>query len=78
MFVLIWIQTVLHSDSVPERCFEKLNFEKSQQMTTKILKLSSVQRGITFWLIEIIQFLRVYFYNKRMPDSNKYIHVYTK
>ena len=35
MLVLIWIQTVRYSDNGPERIFEKVNFEKSQQMTTK-------------------------------------------
>ena len=52
--VLIWIHTVLHSDSVLERCFEKNYLEKSKQMATKVLKLSSVQRVIKFRLIEII------------------------
>ena len=34
--VLIYIQTGVHSDScVPERIFEKVNFKKSQQTTTK-------------------------------------------
>ena len=52
--VLIWIQTVGHSDSGPERCFKKVYFKASQQMTTKVLKSPSVQRVITFRLIEII------------------------
>ena len=43
-------------------------------MTAKALKSSSVQRVITFRLIEIIH---VFTLNKRMPDSNRYIHVYT-
>ena len=34
--ILIWIQTIWHSDNVLERIFWKLwNFEKSQQMTTR-------------------------------------------
>ena len=34
-----------HSESVSERSFfEKVNFEKSQQMTTKAWKLPSIQR----------------------------------
>ena len=33
MSVLIWIQTVRHSDSVPERSFAKVVFCKSQQTT---------------------------------------------
>ena len=28
---LIWIQTVLHSDGISERIFEKVDFEKYQQ-----------------------------------------------
>ena len=65
-------------DSVPERWFEKVNFDKSQQMTTKVLKLSSVQKNNTCKLIELFTFLRVYLLYKRMPDSNKYTHVWTK
>ena len=35
MSVLICIQSVLHSDSVPKRsCFEKVYIEKGQQRTT--------------------------------------------
>ena len=56
--ILIWIQTVCHSDSVPERCFEKVNFEKkSQQMTTKVLKSSSVQRALHFGLLKLFTFV---------------------
>ena len=33
--ILIWLQTVWHADSVPGFFFEKVNFEKNQQMTTK-------------------------------------------
>ena len=61
--VLIWIQTVWHSDSVPERIFwKRLILKKSQQMTTKAWKitqhakkvnvhgpLSSGDRGPNFW-----------------------------
>ena len=31
-----------------------------------------------FGLLKLFTFLRAYVLNKRMPDSNKYIHVYTK
>ena len=42
---LIWIQTVWLSYSVPERIFEKkVTFEKSQQTTKIMKKLSSMQR----------------------------------
>ena len=34
---LIWIQSVGHSDEIPERIFEKADFEKNQQ-TTKSMK----------------------------------------
>ena len=44
----------------------------------KVLKSSSVQSVISFGLIELFTFLPVYLLNKHMPDSNKYIHVYTK
>ena len=30
---LIWIQTVWHSDSIPENSFEKVNFKKNPQTT---------------------------------------------
>ena len=40
MSVLIWIQTVWHSDSVPERIFWKSLFWKSQQTTTKSWKIT--------------------------------------
>ena len=40
----VWIQTVRLSDSVPEKEFlEKVNFEKSQQTTTKAEKLPSMK-----------------------------------
>ena len=32
MLVLIWIQTVKHSDSVPERIFEKVKYENLPSM----------------------------------------------
>ena len=40
MSVLIWIENVWHSDSVPERTFEEVNFEKSKQKTIKVLKIT--------------------------------------
>ena len=52
---------------------KKLFLKKRQQMNTKVIKSSSVQRVITFRFT----FLRMYLLNKRIPDSNKYIHVYT-
>ena len=33
---LIWIQTISHSDGIPERIFEKVDFEKNQQTTKKL------------------------------------------
>ena len=50
---------------------KKVYFEKSQQMTTKVLNSSSVQRVITFLLLKLVTFLRVCLLNKRMPDSKK-------
>ena len=38
-----WTQTVWHSDSLPERIFEKVNFVKSQQTTKNHEKLPSKQ-----------------------------------
>ena len=49
-------------------------------MTTKVLKSPSVQRVtnvLHFGLLKLFTFLHVYLLNKRMPESNKYIHVYT-
>ena len=44
MSVLICIQTVLHSDSVPERAFLKMSIlKKGQQTTTRHEKLPSMQ-----------------------------------
>ena len=41
---LIWIQTVWHSDGIPERFIFKANFEKTKQQTTeKHAKLPSMQ-----------------------------------
>ena len=57
---------------------KKFMLIKSQQGTTKDLNSLSVQRVITFRHIENIHVLRVNLLNKRMPDSKKYIHVYTK
>ena len=50
MWALIRIQNLVFMKDA----FEKVNFEKSQQMTTKVLNSPSVQRVITFLLIEII------------------------
>ena len=47
-------------------------------MTTKILKSSSAQRVIKFGLLILFTFIRMYLLSKHMPDSNKYIYVYTK
>ena len=33
MLGLIWIQTVWHSDGIPEFFLEKVDFEKNQHMT---------------------------------------------
>ena len=44
--VLIWIQTVCHSDNVPERVFEEVSFYKKLADDKKVLKLSSVHRGL--------------------------------
>ena len=38
MSVLIWIQTLQHSDSIPERLFEKVNFEKKSADNNKSMK----------------------------------------
>ena len=38
MSSLIWIQTVRHSDGIPERIFQKMDFEKIQQTTKKSMK----------------------------------------
>ena len=35
MLDLIWVQTVRHSDRVPERSFERVDFEKNLLSTTK-------------------------------------------
>ena len=45
MWVLIWIQTIWHSDNVPERIFEKVTFEKSQQTTTKAWKITQYAKS---------------------------------
>ena len=37
MSVLIWIQTVCHADSVPERIFGKVDFEKKKQSAVEII-----------------------------------------
>ena len=41
---LIWIQSVWHSGGIPERIFEKVDFEKNQQTTTKHEKFPKGQR----------------------------------
>ena len=53
--VLIWIQTIWHSDSVPVRLFEKVNFDKKSADVNKSLKkYSACKQLITCRLIEII------------------------
>ena len=52
--VLIWIKTAWHSDSVPEKIFGKVDFEKCQ-MTPKHEKLPSMQR------VYIYQYTHVHF-----------------
>ena len=44
--VLIWIQIVWHSDSVPEKCFEKVNFEKKSADDSKSIKI--IQRAKSY------------------------------
>ena len=45
---LIWIQTVWHSDGIPESCFEKVNFkkkstdDKKKKKTCKITQHASL------------------------------------
>ena len=41
---LIWIQTVLHSDGIPERFFLKKLIKKYPQTTKKRAKTPSMQR----------------------------------
>ena len=41
MLVLIWIQTVWHSE-----IFEKVDFEKSQQLTTKPWKITQQAKSL--------------------------------
>ena len=44
--VLISIQTIWHSDSVPERIFEKVNFEKlsGRQKYEKLLNMQRTEK----------------------------------
>ena len=63
--VLIWIQTFCHSDNVPERFFEEVNFDKKSEDDKKVLKLPSVQRG----LMKSFTVLRVYLMQTCMQDS---------
>ena len=37
---LTWIQTVWHSDGIPESIFEKIYFEKNQQTTKRACKIT--------------------------------------
>ena len=39
MSCLVWIQTVWNSDGIPERIFQKIDFEKNQ-MTKKHEKIN--------------------------------------
>ena len=53
--VLIWIQTILHSDSVPVRNFEKVNFDlKSADDIISLNNFTACKELITCWLIEFI------------------------
>ena len=58
--------------------FEKVYFEKKSADDNEVLNSLSVQRVIASWLLEIIHVSTCVFVEKRMPDSNKYIYVYTK
>ena len=58
--------------------FEKVYFEKKSADDNEVLNSLSVQRVIASGLLKLFTFIRVYLLKKRMPDSNKYIHVYTK
>ena len=44
MSVLIWVQNVRHSDSVPERIFQKLILKKVSRRQHEHEKLPSMQR----------------------------------
>ena len=58
MFSLIWIQTVWHSESVPERIVWKSYFEKSKQMAKIQEKLSSMQSQVIGTMSEIHKFAK--------------------
>ena len=55
MSVQIWIPTDCHSYSIPERIFQKVNFEKSQQMTKKHAKFPAFKELKTIKDIEQLE-----------------------
>ena len=55
MSVLIWVQTVSHSDSVPKITFEKNILKKVSRRQQKYEKLRSLQRD-NIILLDSVQF----------------------
>ena len=67
---LIWIQTVWHSDGMPEFFSKKVDFEKNQQ-TTKSMEKSPVGKELYIYCIQSIAFQTVFIIeaNKMGPDQ---------
>ena len=53
MSVLIWIQTVSHFDTVPDRNLEKVNFEKNSRRQQKHEQLPSMQSVIRLLVLPV-------------------------
>ena len=74
--VLSWIQTVWHSDSVPERIFEKSWFENSQQTTTKAWIITQHAKSWTetteiLWEVSLtLEFWTVYYKDSKSPYND--------
>ena len=60
---LIWIQSVWHSDGIPERIFRKVYFENNRQRTKKHEKFPRGQRVNFFcmiWVLSLVQVLEFF------------------
>ena len=51
---LIWIQSVRHSDGIPEGIFEKFDFENNQLTTQKHVKFSRGAKSKSGWVQQLV------------------------
>ena len=67
---LIWVQTVWHSNGIPEIIFQKVDFEKNQQMTKKYTNLPIMPRVSTSDKPRLVSQTNITFYAIKIDSLN--------